>query len=53
MINIKRIKWMYANFGMGMAIRSAAIDFVALFIYICYCLMLFIRFIYLLLKKIL
>ena len=53
MINIRRIKWMYDNFGMGMAIRSAAIDLVELLIFICYFLMLFIRFIYLLLKKIL
>ena len=32
MMNIERIKWMYDNYGMGMAIRSAAIDLVALFI---------------------
>ena len=29
MLNITRIKWMYENFGVGMAIRSAAIDIVA------------------------
>ena len=51
MINIRRIKWMYANFGMGMAIRSAAIDLVALLIFICYFLMLFIRFIWMFLEK--
>ena len=38
MLNITRIKWMYENFGVGMAIRSAAIDIVALFAYIGYCL---------------
>ena len=52
MINIRRIKWMYDNFGMGMAIRSAAIDLVALLIFICYFLMLFIRFIWILWMKI-
>ena len=36
MLNIGRIKWMYNNFGMGMAIKSAAIDVVALLIFICY-----------------
>lgn len=44
MLNIGRIKWMYENFGMGMAIRSAAIDVVALLIYIGYTLTLPFRF---------
>lgn len=52
MLNIGRIKWMYENFGMWMAIRSAAIDLVALFIFICYSLILFIRFIWILWMKI-
>ena len=52
MLNIGRIKWMYENFGMGMAIRSAAIDLVALFIFICYFQMLFIRFIWMFWRKI-
>lgn len=38
MLNITRIKWMYENFGVGMAIRSAAIDLVALLAYMGYCL---------------
>ena len=38
MLNITRIKWMYENFGMASAIRSAAIDLVALLAYMGYCL---------------
>ena len=38
MLNITRIKWMYENFGMANAIRSAAIDIAALLLYIGYCL---------------
>ena len=38
MINYTRIKWMYENFGMASAIRSAAIDIVALLAYMGYCL---------------
>ena len=38
MINYTRIKWMYENFGMASAIRSAAIDIVALLAYTGYCL---------------
>ena len=45
MINYTRIKWMYENFGMASAIRSAAIDIVALFAYIGYCLTLPFQFI--------
>jgi len=30
MLNIQRIKWFYEHFGLGMAIRSAGIDIVAL-----------------------
>ena len=37
MINAKRIKWMYENFGMASAIRSAAIDIVALLAFTGYC----------------
>ena len=33
MINIERIKWMYENFGLEAAIKSACIDIVALFAY--------------------
>ena len=45
MLNYTRIKWMYENFGMASAIRSAAIDIVALFAYIGYCLTLPFQFI--------
>ena len=38
MLNTKRIKWMYEHFGMASAIRSAAIDLVALLAYMGYCL---------------
>jgi hypothetical protein len=37
MLNTKRIKWMYDHFGVGMAIRSAAYDLLAILAYICYC----------------
>ena len=48
MLNITRIKWMYENFGVGMAIRSAAIDIVALLAYTGYCLTLPFQFFWLL-----
>ena len=38
MINAKRIKWMYDNFGVASAIRSATIDIVALLAFTGYCL---------------
>ena len=38
MINIRRIRWFYENFGMASAVRSAAIDIAALLLYIGYCL---------------
>ena len=38
MLNITRIKWMYENFGVASAIRSAAYDIVALLAYMGYCL---------------
>ncbi len=38
MINIERIKWMYENFGLAAAIRSACIDIVALLGFMGYCL---------------
>ena len=38
MLNTKRIKWMDEHFGMASAIRSAAIDLVALLAYMGYCL---------------
>ena len=38
MLNYTRIKWMYDHFGVGMAIRSAAIDIIAILAYTGYCL---------------
>ena len=38
MLNMTRIKWMYENFGVASAIRSAAYDIVALLAYMGYCL---------------
>lgn len=38
MLNITRIKWMYENFGVASAIRSATIDIIALLAYMGYCL---------------
>ena len=50
MINYTRIKWMYENFGVAMAIRSAAIDIVALLAFTGYCLTLPFRFLWILWK---
>ena len=38
MLNITRIKWMYENFGVASAIRSATIDIIALLAFTGYCL---------------
>ena len=38
MLNITRIKWMYENFGVGMAVRSIGYDLLAILAYIGYCL---------------
>ena len=48
MLNITRIKWMYENFGVGMAIRSAAIDIAALLAFTGYCLTLPFQFLWIL-----
>ena len=48
MINRPRILWMYRTFGLGMAIRSAAYDIVAVLAYIGYCLTLPFQFFWLL-----
>ena len=53
MLNIKRIKWFYENFGIVSAIWSAAIDLVALLAYTGYCLTLPFQFIWLLWRQIL
>ena len=38
MINIERIRWMYENFGLAAAIKSAAYDLVASLAFMGYCL---------------
>ena len=38
MLNFTRIKWTYEHFGLWCAIRSAAIDIVALLAFLGYCL---------------
>ena len=50
MINIKRIKWVYEHFGLAMAIKSAAIDLVALMAFAGYCLTLPLQFIWILFR---
>ena len=50
MINIERIKWMYENFGLEAAIKSACIDIVALLAFTGYCLTLPFQFLWLLLR---
>ena len=52
MINYTRIKWMYENFGMASAIRSAAIDIVALLAFAGYCLTLPFQFLWILWRQI-
>ena len=52
MINIQRIRWMYDNFGLGMAIKSAAYDIVALLAYMGYCLTLPFQFFWILWRQI-
>ena len=50
MLNYTRIKWMYDHFGVGMAIRSAAYDLLAILAYIGYCLTLPFQFIWILFR---
>ena len=52
MINIRRIRWMYETFGVASAIRSAAIDIVALLAYTGYCLTLPFQFLWILWREI-
>ena len=52
MLNIQRIKWMYENFGVWMAIKSAAYDIEAILIYIGYCLTLPFQFVLILWRQI-
>ncbi len=48
MLNYTRIKWMYENFGVWMAIKSAVYDIEAILIYIGYCLTLPFQFLWIL-----
>ena len=48
MINIRRIIWTYHNFGLWCAIKSAAIDIVALMAFAGYCLTLPFQFLWIL-----
>ena len=48
MLDIQRIKWFYEHFGLWCAIKSAAIDIVALMAFAGYCLTLPFQFFWLL-----
>ena len=48
MINIRRIIWTYHNFGLWCAVKSAAIDIVALLGFTGYCLTLPFQFLWIL-----
>lgn len=52
MVNIERIKWVYEHFGLASAVKSAAIDLVALMAFAGYCLTLPFQFLWLLYKRI-
>lgn len=52
MLNYTRIKWMYENFGVASAIRSAAIDIAALLAFTGYCLTLPFQFLWILWRQI-
>ncbi len=51
MLNIKRIKWKYENFGVWVAVKSAAYDLIAVVGYMGYCLTLPFQFIKILIQK--
>lgn len=50
MINIRRIVWMYDNFGIAMAVKSVAYDILALLAFIGYCFTLPFQFLLILLR---
>ena len=50
MLNIRRIEWMYENFGVCAAIKSATYDLIAFLAYMGYCLTLPFQFVWLLLR---
>ena len=53
MINTRRIIWFYEHFGLASAVKSAAIDIVALLGFAGYCLTLPFQFIWLLYRRLL
>ena len=52
MKNIERIRWMYENFGLAAAIKSAAYDLVASLAFMGYCLTLPFQFVKLVVQNI-
>ena len=52
MVNIDRIKWVYEHFGLASAVKSAAIDIVALLAFAGYCLTLPFQFFWLLYRRV-
>lgn len=52
MLNIQRIKWFYEHFGLASAVKSAAIDIVALLAFAGYCLTLPFQFFWLLYRRV-
>ena len=52
MINTKRIIWFYEHFGLASAIKSAAIDIVAILAFAGYCLTLPFQFFWLLYRRV-
>ena len=52
MLNIRRIRWMYENFGLAAAIKSAAYDLVAILAFMGYCLTLPFQFVKLVVQNI-
>ena len=52
MLNIERIKWMYENFGVAVAVKSATYDLLAVFAYMGYCLTLPYQFVKILVQNI-
>ena len=52
MLNIRRIEWMYENFGVVAAVKSATYDLFAVFAYLSYCLALPYQFVKILVQNI-
>ena len=52
MLHIRRIEWMYENFGVAAAVKSATYDLIAVFAYMGYCLTLPYQFVRILVQNI-